>query len=151
MDLLGQVEPVTPDTITGQLIGAAAALIILTAAALAILARKRRVNRIRAARGTTPLSFSEIERTRMPTSELGAASDQEVDDALETWRQREWERQLAAQEIARHGRAITRGYCATHDRWCKTADSSEHPPGGWEIEPVPPDWKPAGEEPMKGV
>ena len=92
--------------------------------------------------------MGQITDMRAPTDALVADTSGEVAEAAaELARQIEWERQQAMTELARYGRAQTRAYCATHDRWCLRGWEGPHPDGGRDHPRAPADWTP-GHSPL---
>jgi hypothetical protein len=126
-----------------------ATVIVIAAVALPLIAgmigwhvyRVRPINRGRAASGLPPLRWHQIAGMRAGTADLVADTTGELAaEEIEAQRQREWERHVAAQEMAKYGRAQTRAYCSAHDRWCLRPWLGQHPPGGFDAPRAPDDW-----------
>ena len=115
--------------------------VLLTAVVLTFI-RRAALNRGRTVRGNRALTGAEARSVRAAGGDLRTATDEEIAEATEAARQREWERQQAAQEMVRYGRSLVRAYCPTHDRWCKHPERGPHPPGGHDNERAPQAWQP---------
>lgn len=127
---------------TGTLIASGIAFGLILIVLSLLMIRFVRVNGVRRAHGLEPLRWKTIGDARLKVSEMqrGDATAIAAETAI-LRRQVEWERHLAAQEMARYGRSMSRSFCARHERHCKEPISQPHPPGGIDNDLVPADWQ----------
>jgi len=119
---------------------AAALILAINAGVFVWLLRYRNVNRRRRRAGLTPIDHRTAGLGLSAKQLTGEHSDEAIAAALRLARQKEWERQTAAQEMVRYGRYQTRSYCSQHDRFCLHPEQGPHPPGGFDNPAVPDDW-----------
>lgn len=123
-------------------IQAVAGAVLIGALAAALSFRYVRINARRRAQGLPPLRWRSISETRGKDSTLVRVDRATLEtETGKLRRQIEWERHVAATEMARYGRARTRAYCKQHDRYCKEPIAQPHPAGGIDNVEAPSDWK----------
>jgi hypothetical protein len=125
------MEPTTVQIVAGC-VAIAMLMVIWLAPAI-------RVNLPRRLRRRAPLPWRDIRASDLGSAALRQLTEPQLAEDRALRRQKSWEKHLYYREIRKGGHAWSRGWCAEHQRYCRST-GGPHEPGG-DNPPVPEDFE----------